>query len=531
MSKPLILGTDLGFQAIRQRLNRAMTDYIGAVEAEVDAVARLKEKWIQELMEMIQAGKDIPPMEIASVESLAVIAQAQQFMSQAMMIHVAPIAVEYACNGIITEMGINGSARSWLDWLSAASAVMMHKNPIILEAALRALNNGGMTCTPYFMNRLAAEASEKIATILPGTWKVSWTTDGGNANEAAAKIALVFAQEIGKPSRIRFASFKGAYLGNQGTAGRLTGHGVSTRWGQAMKEGYIFRMPDKDWQVPGFLRELRTLALSGELAGFFVEAIPGDKGMQLLPEGLLQGMVDLLWGQFQIPVIFDEIQSGFGRTGKTFAWQWWLDSPPPMVTFGKSAGNGIFTVSGVLYNIDDAVEVNEHHVTLDVLEAPEQLSTYAAGTPAMAVLLETLSIATDEATLAEIRRKGEILQTGLQEIADLALKGPVNAEVKGMGLMSGLEIWWEAPRRRLASALATWLARRGVIVGAVGNSTIRLHPSLFVSENEIRFVLALLKYAMERLVDGTFDEDLITAVVRGEFEVGLDREKRFSNNE
>lgn len=519
--------TDDGFVQSREVGRQALLRYIETLTQENAAVEAMRGQFARQILNTLAKGEepDVCP-DIPSPINASVIQKAGQYISRALLIPVIPgMVLSHSFTGMVVEDHPDPRLRrAYSDWLSAASAVFAHRDPVLLRAVLEGLHDGGSSCTPYFMNPSAAAAAEALAKLLPGKWMVTFAADGGNANEAAMKIALVWAQTIGLPQRTQASAFKGLYLGNQGMSGKLTGYGVSSRWGRSHRGiGTIYKLPDQSWQVSDFLRTVRTEAQEGKLAAFFVEAIPGDKGMQMPPTGLLDGLVNLLWGEFHIPVIFDEVQS-FARTGKPFAWMHFMKTPPPIITMGKLLGNGVFATSVVLYNTD-MVEISPGQMAnLDVLEPPEQLSTYAATPSAMRLLQEILLKVTDPAFMADVTRKGEILQAGLQKVATLARSGNVTARVKGKGLMSGLEIWLEEPHLRLAAACAKWLARRGVIVGAVGNSTIRLHPTLLVLDVEIEMIVGLLKHMMQKLIDNTFDQDIMADVLSGQSEGGLDRE-------
>ncbi|HZC18422.1 MAG TPA: aminotransferase class III-fold pyridoxal phosphate-dependent enzyme, partial [Rubrobacteraceae bacterium] len=192
------------------------------------------------------------------------------------------------------------------------------------------------------------------------------------------------------------------------------------------------------------------------------------------PEGFLRGLRDLCDERGAL-LVFDEVQSGAGRTGHLYAYQG-LGVIPDVVTSAKGLGGGV-PVGAVLAKEECAVLAPGNHG-----------STFGGNPLAMAAVKAVLEVISDPVFLEEIRFKGAILKNALKLIA----RRVPGAEVRGEGLLLGLDLGPE-----LAPKVFEQCLKEGVLFNIIGETTIRLAPPLTVSRTEIRYALDTLRAAVD----------------------------------
>ena len=203
-----------------------------------------------------------------------------------------------------------------------------------------------------------------------------------------------------------------------------------------------------------------------------LEPIQGEAGVLVPPEGYFAGVRELCTAQ-NVLLVADEIQSGLGRTGKTFA----IDHEevePDMYLLGKALGGGIVPVSAVAANRD----------ILGVLKPGEHGSTFGGNPLACAVGAEVVRLL----ATGEFQKRSEVLGAHLHE-GLRALIGRGVLAVRGRGLWAGVDI---DPALMTGREAVERLAARGVLAKDTHGSTIRLAPPLVVTEQDLDHALAQL---------------------------------------
>jgi acetylornithine/N-succinyldiaminopimelate aminotransferase len=201
------------------------------------------------------------------------------------------------------------------------------------------------------------------------------------------------------------------------------------------------------------------------VAAIVIEPIQGEGGFVPAPAAYLRGLRELC-DEHGLLLIFDEVQTGVGRTGSFFAWEQ-LDTKPDVVTLAKGLANGL--PIGAFLVADDAPVG---------LEPGDHASTFG-GNPvtcaAACAVVDTL----DDALLASVRRQGEKLAAGLAVL-------PGVLEVRGRGLMLGAEL------DRPAAPVAAACLDAGLLVGTAGDTVLRLTPPLTIAGDDVDTGLSLL---------------------------------------
>lgn len=285
---------------------------------------------------------------------------------------------------------------------------------------------------------------------------VFFSNSGAEANEAAIKMARKYHSASGQPERFRIITFEGAFHGR--TLATIAAGGQAK-----YLEGFGPKVEGFD-QVPFDDLEALKAAIGPETAAIMIEPIQGEGGIRPVPNAFMRE-VRSLCDQHGLLLIFDEIQTGVGRTGKLFAYEW-TGVTPDIMSIAKGIGGG-FPLGACLASAEAAkgMTVGSHGTTF-------------GGNPlAMAVGNAVLDVILEPGFLEAIERKGLLLKQRLAELRD---RHPsVIAEVRGVGLMLGLRA--HVPNTDLIAAAR---AQKLILIGA-GDNVARLLPPLIVTDADI----------------------------------------------
>jgi ornithine--oxo-acid transaminase len=229
-------------------------------------------------------------------------------------------------------------------------------------------------------------------------------------------------------------------------------------------------------------------AITPNTAAFLVEPIQGESGIMVPPAGYLKACADIC-KKHNVLLICDEIQTGLGRTGQFLASQHEAVKPDGLV-LGKALGGGLLPVSLFLTSKE----------VMDVFTPGDHGSTFGGNQLAAAVGLAALNILIDENLIARSAELGEYLLQSLKE-----LKSPLIKEVRGKGLMVGVEI----NSRYSARALCLKLLKQGVLTKETHGTVIRLAPPLVITKEQLDVVISALKNVLaeaEHEVNGAVDQ-------------------------
>ena len=285
---------------------------------------------------------------------------------------------------------------------------------------------------------------------------VFFSNSGAEANEAAIKMARKYHAVSGHPERFRIITFEGAFHGR--TLATIAAGGQ-----QKYLEGFGPKVEGFD-QVP--FDDLKALeaAITPETAAIMIEPIQGEGGIRPVPNAFLRSLREICEDKGLL-LIFDEIQTGVGRTGKLFAYEW-TGIAPDIMSVAKGIGGG-FPMGACLATAEVAkgMTVGTHGTTF-------------GGNPlAMAVGNAVLDVVLEPGFLQSVERMGLLLKQRLAELKD---RHPaVIAEIRGQGLMMGIRT--QVPNTDFIAAARD---QHLILIGA-GDNVARLLPPLIVTEAEI----------------------------------------------
>jgi len=313
----------------------------------------------------------------------------------------------------------------------------------------------------FYSNSVQIPVQKEVAALLGQLsgyedYDLFLCSSGAEANENALKLASF---ETGKAGII---SFQGAFHGRTSGAVALTDNPKIIAPFNASHAAHILPM---DLQV------VEDTLKTGEIAGIIIEGIQGVAGIQVPDENFLLGLQSLC-KQYGAKLILDEVQSGYGRTGKFFAHQWAEGLTPDLITVAKGMGNG-FPIGGVLIHPD----IPAKHGMLGTTFGGNHLACVAA--------LAVLEVIKSENLSQNALELGEKLKSSLESMEGIT-------EVRGRGLMIGFDVETEA-----APVRAALIHEHRIFTGNAANKhTIRILPPLNISAAAIDYFLDSLEKAL-----------------------------------
>ncbi len=370
--------------------------------------------------------------------------------------------------------------RKFLDcFTSAGSFNVGRRHPKVVAAAKEALDHldhGNFLLCSAQKARLA----ERLAELAPGNLQcTTFGTGGGEAVDFALKLAR------GATGRPKIVSTTNGYHGH-------TGFALSAAGREAFREPFEPLLAEFAF-VPFGDADALAAAVDERTSAVILEPIQGEGGVVVPPDGYLtaaRAVCDATGAK----LVFDEIQTGFGRTGRWFASQH-EGVVPDVMTVAKSLGGSLAAISATIYT----EELREFLIPHPFIH----LSTFGGSDLACAIALATIEVIEEEGLVANSAAMGGRLHAGLAELA--ATHPGMISETRGRGLMAGLKFRDDSHGPRMSYQLS----QRGVLAIYSGNepSVMRLMPSLVVGPEEIDLLLEALDGALAAVESGSGPAD------------------------
>ncbi len=293
-----------------------------------------------------------------------------------------------------------------------------------------------------------------------------FTNSGAEALEGSIKTARKYHSANGNPERYRIITFEGAFHGR--TLATIAAGGQ-----KKYLEGFGPVSPGFD-QVPFGDHKALEAAITPETAAILVEPIQGEGGIRVLPTQCLRGLREMC-DKHGLLLIFDEVQSGVGRTGKLFAHEW-AGITPDIMAVAKGIGGG-FPMGAFMATTEAAKGMT----------AGTHGSTYGGNPLGMAVGNAVLDLVSDPKLLMHVEDMSLLLKQRLAELKD---RYPaVIAEIRGKGLLMGIRTI--IPNTDLVAELRE---QHMLTIGA-GDNVVRLLPPLTIDENDVAEAIACIDRA------------------------------------
>jgi acetylornithine aminotransferase len=291
--------------------------------------------------------------------------------------------------------------------------------------------------------------------------KVFFCNSGAEANEAAIKLARRYAHEKHGQDRYEIITMKNSFHGR--TMATLTATGQ-----EKVQKGFEPLVPGFSYVAFNDLAALEN-AVSEKTAAVLLEPIQAEGGVHVADRGYLKGVRDLC-RQRDILLVFDEVQTGMGRTGTLFAYEQ-MQVEPDIMTLAKGLGGGV-PIGACLAREDVA----------RAFVPGSHASTFGGNPLACAAGLAVLRVLLEGKVLDQAQRIGDYLRKGLDECK---ARHHLVKEVRGLGLLQGMELDIDA-RTVVADCLA-----RGLLINCTSDRVLRVVPPLIITERDV-----------DRLLDG-----------------------------
>jgi 4-aminobutyrate aminotransferase-like enzyme len=396
----------------------------------------------------------------------------------------------------------DADGREYLDFFSGIlSTSLGHCHPRVVDAIASQARTLGHTSTLY-LTEPQVEAARLLSEIAPGNLRRSFFSNSGSeAIDTAIMLACIHT------GRSEVIALRSGYHGRSNLATNLTGlsswrplpsslpnikHTVAPypyrcRFHTDTAEDCDDRCVE---QYAQDLEEVILTTTNGQPAAFLAETIQGAGGFIAPPPGYHQRVAEIIRG-FGGLLIIDEVQAGFGRTGRWFGIEHW-DVVPDIMVMAKGIAGGMPVGATI---------------TTDEIAASwtsKTISTFGGNPICMAAMAETLTVMKEEDVPGRAKARGAQLRKGLLELAE---DFPWIGDVRGLGLMQAMELVQDrtskepdAPR---TSAFMEAAKAAGILLGKAGlrDNVIRFGPSLLVTEDEVGEALKRTREACSA-VDG-----------------------------
>jgi acetylornithine/LysW-gamma-L-lysine aminotransferase len=340
-------------------------------------------------------------------------------------------------------------------------ALVGHCHPKVVEAVQRQVEKL-IACHASFYNDTRSELLQKLVALAPkGLDRVFLSSSGAESVECAIKLARKYS---GKPEII---SLMGAFHGK--TMGAL-----SATWKKKYRVPFMPLVPGFKHVPPDNLEKMRG-AITDKTAAVLVEPVRGEGGVLVPSDDFLPGLREIC-DEKNVLLIFDEVQTGFGRTGKVFACEHW-NVVPDIMCLAKSVAGGI--PMGVTFAREEV---------MSAFQRGEHSSTFSGNPLVCAAASAAIDVLVEERLPERAATIGGYFKSRLWGLKD---KYRIIREVRGLGLMLGTEMRFDVYNTLLKCM------ERGVLILDAGRNVLRFLPPLVIEKKQIDRVMEVLDEVME----------------------------------
>ncbi len=341
-------------------------------------------------------------------------------------------------------------------------AVVGHCHPKVVEAVQKQVETL-IACHASFYNDVRSELLEKLISIAPkGLDRVFLSNSGAESVECAIKLARKYS---GKPEII---AMMGAFHGK--TMGAL-----SATWKKKYRGPFMPLVPGFKHVPPNNLEKVKE-AITDKTAAVLVEPVRGEGGVLVPSDDFLPGLREIC-DEKDVLLIFDEVQTGFGRTGKVFACEHW-NVVPDIMCLAKSVAGGL--PMGATFAREDVMAA---------FKRGEHSSTFSGNPLVCAAASAAIDVLVEEKLPERAATNGNYFKGKLEALAE---KHKIVREVRGLGLMLGMEMRFDVYNILLGCM------DRGVLVLDAGRNVVRFLPPLVIEKEQIDKVVEVLDEVMEK---------------------------------
>lgn len=371
-----------------------------------------------------------------------------------------------------------------------------HRNPKVIQAAKDQMDKLVHCCAYVYYSEPPALLAEKLAQVTPGRLdKTFFSNSGAEAIEGALRIVKQFT------GNYEIVALQNSFHGRTNATLSITGNRKRKFRGGPYLSGiafspapYCYRCPFElkpescNLKCARYLRDVIDFQTSGSVAAFIAEPVMGEGGIIVPPEGYFKEIKKIL-DEYQALFIADEVQSGFGRTGKLFAIEHY-NVEPDVMAMAKGIADG-FPLSAFITRDEIARS----------FKPGDHLSTFGGNPVSCAAAVANLEFLLDEKIPEKALEKGNHL---ISELKGLMNKHPLIGDVRGKGLMIGVELVKDkdkTPATGEAEKIRQICREKNLLIGVGGvyGNVLRIQPPLVISEQQLEKALGILDSALSEL--------------------------------
>ncbi len=417
-----------------------------------------------------------------------------KYVNTAMVARVEPVVVERARGATYVDV----SGKQYIDCFSGIAVTNAgHCHPKVIEAAKVQMEKLVHCCSYVYYSQPTADLAEKLAHITPGRLQKTFFGNGGaEAIEGALRLAKQFT------GRTELVGLQGSFHGRSYATLSVTGNCGRKRRGGPYMVGctflpapycyrcfYELQYPSCRLRCARALEEILLYNTYDSVAAFIAEPIMGEGGIIVPPEEFFLE-VDKILKKHDILFICDEVQTGFGRTGRMFGVEHY-GVEPDIMAMAKGIADG-FPLSGFIARQEVA----------DSFKPGDHLSTFGGNPVSCAAALANIRVLEEERLVEASAEKGAWFVERLQ---DLASRHRIIGDVRGKGLMIGVELVKDPiskePAAEEGRSLRQACLERGVLLGLGGTfgNVLRIQPPLVIEKAQMEEVVKVLGEALSTL--------------------------------
>jgi 4-aminobutyrate aminotransferase-like enzyme len=379
--------------------------------------------------------------------------------------------------------------KKYTDFFAGVSVLNCgHSNPEILKDTISQLSKMQHTTTLYLTQPIV-ELAERLAEILPGNIsRTFFCVTGSEANEGAMALARLYTKKTG------YIALKGGLHGRTHLTLSVTGIPMWRLDDNLIKENIFFidrpysKESSYEEAMDKSLRQLEEVLESygHDICAMLMEPIQGNGGIIMYPYDYVKKVKALL-EKHKVLLIVDEVQTGYGRTGKMFAIEQY-DVVPDIIVTAKALGNGI-PISTFSTTDEIAMSYNK-----------PSASTFGGNPVAAQTALSVLTYINKNNLVGRAKELGEYLKQKL-----LQLSSPFIQEIRGCGLMLGMQIQTidqSKTAAEITDLILEEMKERGFLVGKNGldRDVVAFQPPLIITKEDIDAMVVSLQQTLDKLI-------------------------------
>lgn len=437
-----------------------------------------------------------------------IIDKERKYMSYTTRVPYYPLVVENADGCIIKDIEGN----EFIDFLSSAAVINTgHNHPRIVEAVKGQIDKFIHYTPAYMYHEPHIKIAEKIIEISPCSYekRVAFGLSGSSSVDGAIKAARSYTK------RPRIISFLRSYHGTTVGSISVSGYsiGMHENLGPLMPNVHFIPYPDSyrgrynsddPTDASGYINYLKelldTVIPPSEVAAIIYEPIQGDAGVLIPPASFYRELNDIC-KKYGILLIADEVQTGFGRTGKMFASEH-FDIEPDIIVFGKAVASGM-PLSGLVAR----KEIFESWGT------PAHFFNTAGNPISCVAALKTIEVIQDEKLIQNACTQGERI---MQRFKKLMAEYDCIGDIRGEGLLIGVDIVKDRTTKERdvnKTAKICWRCwEKGLILAFFSGSVLRVAPPLTISNDEVDKAMDIISSSIKDVEDGLVPDSVLEEI-------------------